>query len=144
MGFWEGTKLSLGCHLLPLRHTAPPDMVTGGAGKLSVHGRDEVILGSLEHSKIGLRQGQQRGGYCLDILVLLHVLWWVLSVQIVAQLLSIFLLDTVHDRAPNSSVVAAKLPHKSPCLLGGHFSMKLLPEAPDALLQLHAILSHGG
>lgn len=53
-------------------------MVTGGAGKLSVHGRDEVILGSLEHSKIGLRQGQQRGGYCLDILVLLHVLWWVL------------------------------------------------------------------
>lgn len=99
-------------------------MVTGGAGKLSVHSRDEVILGSLEHSKIGLCQGQQRGGHCLqtrmnvdrkvtsasgphrehiitpapgilsslcllhphpsqppthlDILVLLHVLWWVL------------------------------------------------------------------
>lgn len=40
----------LGNHLLPLRHTAPPDMVTGGAGKLPFHGRDKVFLGTLEHA----------------------------------------------------------------------------------------------
>ena len=43
---------------------------------------------------------------------------------------------TIHDGAPHSSVVAAKFPHQSPCLLGGYLSMKLLPEAPDAFLQL--------
>lgn len=37
-------------HLFPLGHAAPPDMVTGGAGKLPVHGRDEVFLGTLEHA----------------------------------------------------------------------------------------------
>lgn len=43
---------------------------------------------------------------------------------------------TVHDGAPHSGMVAAKLPHQSPRLLGGYLPMKLLPEAPDALLQL--------
>lgn len=40
----------LGYHLFALGHAAPPDMVTGGAGKLPVHGRDEVFLGTLEHA----------------------------------------------------------------------------------------------
>lgn len=52
-------------HLLPLRHTAPPDMVTGGAGKLPVHGRDEVFLGTLEHAQVGFRQRQEGGRHCL-------------------------------------------------------------------------------
>lgn len=43
---------------------------------------------------------------------------------------------TVHDGAPHSGVVAAKFPHQSPRLLGGYLPMKLLPEAPDAFLQL--------
>lgn len=46
----ESQGQGLGYHLLPLGHTAPPDMVTGGAGKLPVHGRDEVFLGALEHA----------------------------------------------------------------------------------------------
>lgn len=37
-------------HLLPLGNPAPPHMVTGRAGELSVHSRDEVVLGPLEHS----------------------------------------------------------------------------------------------
>lgn len=56
----------MGSYLLPLGHAAPPHVVTGGAGKLSVHSGDEVVLGSLEHSKIGFRQGQQRGGHSLQ------------------------------------------------------------------------------
>lgn len=52
-------------HLLPLRHTAPPDMVTGGAGKLPVHGRDEIFLGTLEHAQVGFCQRQKGGGHCL-------------------------------------------------------------------------------
>lgn len=43
---------------------------------------------------------------------------------------------TVHDGAPHAGVVAAKFPHQSPRLLGGNLPVKLLPEAPDALLQL--------
>lgn len=40
----------LGYHLLPLGHAAPPDVVTGRASELPVHGRDEVFLGTLEHA----------------------------------------------------------------------------------------------
>lgn len=49
-GVQDRLKVGLGYHLLPLGHTAPPDMVTRGAGKLPVHSRDEVFLGALEHA----------------------------------------------------------------------------------------------
>lgn len=43
---------------------------------------------------------------------------------------------TVHDGAAHSGVVAVKFPHQSPRLPVGDLPIKLLPEAPDALLQL--------
>lgn len=56
---------SWGRHLLPLGHTAPPDVVAGGAGELPVHGGDEILLGPLEHSQIGFGQRQEGRGHRL-------------------------------------------------------------------------------
>lgn len=66
-------------HLLPLWYAPPPNVVTGGAGELPIHGGNEVFLGSLEHAEVGFRQGQEGGRHSLDVLVLLHVLRWVLG-----------------------------------------------------------------
>lgn len=42
--------IGVGDHLLPLGHSAPPDVVTGRTGKLPVHRGDEVLLSPLEHA----------------------------------------------------------------------------------------------
>jgi len=54
-------------------------MVTGGTGKLPIHGGNEVFLGALEHAEVGFCQWQEGGRHILDVLVLLHILWWVLG-----------------------------------------------------------------
>lgn len=55
----------LGCHLLPLGYAPPPDVVTGGAGKLPIHGGNEVFLGTLEHAEVGFCQWQEGGRHIL-------------------------------------------------------------------------------
>lgn len=56
----------MGYHLLPLGDAPPPDVVTGGAGELPVHGRDEVFLGALEHAEVGFCEWQQGGRHSLQ------------------------------------------------------------------------------
>lgn len=59
-------KGGLDHHLLPLWYAPPPNVVTGGAGELPIHGGNEVFLGSLEHAEVGFRQGQEGGRHSLQ------------------------------------------------------------------------------